>query len=126
MQQTQQPHEARAVARYVRITPTKARLVIDLVRGKPVPEAMQLLRFLPNRAAPIIRKVVQSAAANALDRFDLDPEELVITKCYVDQGPSMKRIRPRAMGRAYRILKRTSHITVVVGERTQAQRKRGK
>lgn len=124
MEQTTQVHEARAVARFVRISPTKARLVIDVVRGKPVTEAMQLLRFLPNRAAGIIRKVVQSAAANAQDRFDLSPDELKIVRCYVDQGPTMKRFRPRAMGRAYPILKRTSHITVVVGEMPRRQRRR--
>lgn len=124
MEQITQAHEARAVARFVRISPTKARLVIDVVRGKPVTEAMQLLRFLPNRAAGIIRKVVQSAAANAQDRFDLSPDELKIVRCYVDQGPTMKRFRPRAMGRAYPILKRTSHITVVVGEMPRRPRRR--
>jgi|YelNatPaOPRAMG01_1025707.scaffolds.fasta_scaffold261800_2 large subunit ribosomal protein L22 len=124
MQEIRQPREARAVARYIRISPTKARHVIDQVRGKPVTEAMALLKFLPHRAAPIIGKVLQSAAANAQDKYDLDPEELKVARCFVDPGPTMKRIQPRAMGRAYPILKRTSHITVVVAEAERPARAR--
>ncbi|HEY3284740.1 MAG TPA: 50S ribosomal protein L22 [Armatimonadota bacterium] len=113
--------EVRAVAKHIRMSPTKVRHVIDAVRGKPVEEALAILKFTPNRAAEAITKVVKSAAANALDRFDLDTDELRITRCFVDVGPTMKRIQPRAMGRAYRILKRTSHITVVVSNEAEAR-----
>lgn len=115
--------ESRAVAKYVRMSPTKVRHVMDAVRGKNVEEALAILKFTPNRAAQAISKVVKSAAANALDRHDLDPEELTITRCHVDPGPTLKRIQPRAMGRAYRILKRTSHITVVVSDEPQTARR---
>jgi large subunit ribosomal protein L22 len=108
--------ETRAVAKYVRIAPRKVRRVVDLIRGKYVDEAVRTLQFLPNRAAKQVRKVVQSATANAENNFALDRETLKITATFVDAGPTMKRIQPRAMGRAYRILKRSSHITVVVGE----------
>src|SRR5215210_1400802 len=108
--------ETQAVAKYVRIAPRKVRRVVDLVRGKYVEDALKTLQFLPNRAAKHVRKVVKSAAANAENNFAMDTETLKITTAYVDQGPTMKRIQPRAMGRAYRILKRSSHITVVVGE----------
>jgi large subunit ribosomal protein L22 len=111
--------ETRAVAKYVRIAPRKVRRVVDLVRGKYVDEALKTLQFLPNRAAKHVRKVVQSAAANAENNFAMDMETMKITTAYVDQGPTMKRVQPRAMGRAYRILKRSSHITVVVGEGPQ-------
>ncbi len=115
--------ETRAVAKYIRMSPTKVRHVIDAVRGKAVPEALAILRFTPNRAAEAISKVVKSAAANASDRYDLDPEELTITRCFVDPGPTIKRIQPRAMGRAFRILKRTSHITVIVSNETGPTRR---
>jgi large subunit ribosomal protein L22 len=108
--------ETRAVAKYIRIAPRKVRRVVDLVRGKYVDEALAILKFLPNRAAKQVSKVVASAAANAENNFSMDREGLKVSAAMVDQGPTMKRIRPRAMGRAYRILKRTSHITVVVSE----------
>jgi large subunit ribosomal protein L22 len=108
--------ETRAVAKNVRIAPRKVRRVVDLVRGKYVEDALRTLQFLPNRAAKQVHKVVKSAAANAENNFAMDTETLKITTCYVDVGPTMKRMQPRAMGRAYRILKRSSHITVVVGE----------
>jgi large subunit ribosomal protein L22 len=108
--------ETRAVAKYVRIAPRKVRRVVDLVRGQYVEDALKTLQFLPHRAATHVRKVVQSAAANAENNFAMDLETLKITTAYVDAGPTMKRLQPRAMGRAYRILKRSSHITVVVGE----------
>jgi large subunit ribosomal protein L22 len=108
--------ETKAVAKYVRIAPRKVRRVVDLVRGQYVDEAIRTLQFLPNRAAKQVRKVVVSAAANAENNFAMDKETLKITTAFVDVGPTMKRIQPRAMGRAYRILKRSSHITVVVGE----------
>lgn len=108
--------ETRAVAKYVRIAPRKVRRVMDLVRGQYVDDALKTLQFLPNRAAKHVRKVVESARANAENNFAMEPETLKITTAYVDAGPTMKRLQPRAMGRAYRILKRSSHITVVVGE----------
>jgi len=109
--------EAKAVARYVRIAPRKARLVIDLIRGKSVEEALAILRFTPRAASPIIEKVLKSAIANAEHNHNMDVRRLVVEKAYVDEGPTMKRYRPRAMGRASRINKRTSHITVVVSEK---------
>jgi large subunit ribosomal protein L22 len=107
---------ARASARYVRVTPQKARRVVDLIRGLPTGEAQALLKFAPQSASDPVGKVLDSAVANAENNHDLDPSALVITEAYVDEGPTLKRFRPRAQGRAYRIRKRTSHITVVVGE----------
>lgn len=109
--------EARAIARYVRIAPRKARLVVDLIRGKDVGEAFAILRHTPKKAAPIVEKLLKSAIANAEHNHNMDPKKLYISKIYVDEGPTMYRIRPRAQGRAYRIRKRTSHITVVVAEK---------
>lgn len=103
-----------AVARFVRITPQKARRVSDLVRGMPVDEALPLLKFAPQAASENIYKLVDSAASNAESTEDLDRSTLVISKIQVDEGPTMKRWRPRAKGAANRILKRSSHITVVV------------
>lgn len=108
--------EARAVGRYLRVTPRKARYVLDTVRGKSVKEALAVLKFVPNEAAKYIQKVIESAAANAEHNYAMDRDTLRIIRAFVDGGPSLKRIHPRAMGRAYRILKRTSHITVVVTE----------
>lgn len=108
---------AKAVARHVRIAPRKARLVIDLIRGKSVDEALAILRFTPRAASPVIEKVLRSAAANAEHNHSMNPENLVVEKAVVDEGPTMKRFRPRAQGRAGRIDKRTSHITVVVSEK---------
>jgi len=108
--------DARAVGRYLRVTPRKARFVLDNVRGKSVNDALATLKFIPNEAARYITKVVESAAANAENNYSMDRDVLRITGATVDQGPTLKRIQPRAMGRAYRILKRSSHITVVVSE----------
>ncbi|WP_124726406.1 50S ribosomal protein L22 [Staphylospora marina] len=108
--------EAKATARYVRISPRKARLVIDLIRGKSVAEAFSILRFTPKAASPVIEKVLKSAVANAEHNHNLNASGLVVKKAYVDEGPTLKRYQPRARGQAYEILKRTSHITVVVGE----------
>jgi large subunit ribosomal protein L22 len=105
---------ALAQARYVRMTPMKCRRVIDLVRGLPVDDALDILRFDVHAASEPIYKVVASAVANAENNKDLDRRDLVISQAYVDEGPTLKRFRPRAQGRAYRIRKRTSHITVVV------------
>jgi large subunit ribosomal protein L22 len=109
--------EAKAVARYVRIAPRKARLVIDLIRGKSVEEAFAILRFTPRAASPIIEKVLASAVANAEHNHNMDTSRLYVAKAYVDEGPTMKRFMPRAMGRVNMIRKRTSHITVVVAEK---------
>ncbi|MBX6378089.1 MAG: 50S ribosomal protein L22 [Clostridia bacterium] len=112
-----QPREARAVARYVRIAPRKVRIVIDLVRGKPVDEALHILKFVPKRASKVVEKVVRSAVANATHNYGMDEGRLYIARAFVDEGPRLKRIHPRARGQAFPILKRTSHVTVVVKER---------
>lgn len=109
--------QARAVARYVRISPRKARLVVDLIRGKEVGEAISILRHTPKAASSIVEKVLNSAIANAEHNYSMNPNDLVISEIYVDPGPTMKRFRPRAQGRASRINKRTSHITVVVADK---------
>jgi len=105
---------ARAVARHVRISPMKARRVVDLVRGLPATEALTVLKFAPQAASEQVYKVVASAVANAENNERLDPESLLIKAAYVDEGPTLKRFRPRAQGRAYRIRKRTCHITIEV------------
>jgi large subunit ribosomal protein L22 len=106
--------EARAQARYARVTPMKARRVVDLIRGLPASEAQAVLRFAPQAATEPVSKVLASAIANAEHNSQLDPDSLWVSEAYVDEGPTIKRFRPRAQGRAYRIRKRTSHITVVV------------
>jgi len=110
--------EAKAVARFVRVTPRKAGQIADLIRGKDVEEARTILRFSPKASAKIMKKVLDSAVANAQHNLKLQGG-LYVSRALVDQGPSLKRIRPRAMGRAYRVLKRTSHITVAVGVREE-------
>ena len=105
---------AKATARFVRVTPMKARRVIDLVRGKNVDEALDILQFAPQAASEPVAKVLASAVANAENNLDLDRRTLVVSQAFADEGPTMKRFRPRAQGRAFRIRKRTSHITVVV------------
>jgi large subunit ribosomal protein L22 len=102
------------VARYVRMSPTKVRRVVALIKDRPVGEALDILRYAPQAAAEPVAKVVASAAANAENNLDLDRDTLVVASAYADEGPTLKRIRPRAQGRAYRIRKRTSHITVEV------------
>ena len=109
-----EPARARAVARYVHMSPTKVRRVVALIKGRPLQEALDILRFTPHAAARPLFKVVASAAANAENNLDLDRDTLVVAAAYADEGPTLKRIRPRAQGRAYRIRKRTSHITVEV------------
>ena len=108
------PNAALATARYVRMTPMKCRRVIDLVRGMPVDQAADVLRFDTHAASEPIGKVLASAVANAEHNKSLDRRDLYIAQAYVDEGPTLKRFRPRAQGRAFRIRKRTSHITVVV------------
>jgi len=106
-----------AKARFVRVSPRKARRVIDLVRGRSVADALDILRWAPQAASEPVAKVIASAAANAQNNNGLDPATLVVATVYADEGPTSKRIRPRAQGRAFRIRRRTSHITVVVESR---------
>lgn len=106
--------EARAQARFVRVTPMKARRVVDLIRGLPAADAQAVLRFAPQDASEPVGKVLDSAIANATNNHNLNPASLVVAEAYVDEGPTMRRFRPRAQGRAFRIRKRTSHITVVL------------
>ena len=105
---------ARAVARHVRISPNKARRVVNLVRGLPAKEALTVLQFAPQAASEQVYKVLASAIANAENNVRLDPDALLVSEAFVDEGPTLKRFRPRAQGRAYRIRKRTCHITVAV------------
>src|SRR3982750_3344548 len=105
---------ARAVARHVRLSPNKARRVINLVRGLPAKEALTVLQFAPQAASEQVYKVVASAIANAENNERLDPGALLVSEAFVDEGPTLKRFRPRAQGRAYRIRKRTCHITIAV------------
>lgn len=109
--------EVRAVAKYLRVSPRKARLVCDAVRGKDVREALAILQFLPNKSAVSIAKVVKSAAANAENNYDLDPDDLYVKRIFADDGPTVKRFRARARGRVNQILKRSCHITVIVEDR---------
>ncbi len=108
--------EARAKARYVRVTPRKARRVVDLIRGMPADDAEAALRFAPQSASDPVRKVLASAIANAGQARGRDAGSLVVSRAWVDEGPTLKRFRPRAQGRGYRINKRTSHITVIVSD----------
>ena len=112
--------EARAVARYVRMSPRKARAVVDLIRGKSVMDAQAILKFTPRAAAEVVEKVLDSAVANAERNLHVKRDDLVVSSTYVDEGPTLKRIRPRAQGRAFRINERTSHITVIVKQREGA------
>src|SRR5215475_9581759 len=105
---------ARAIARFVRISPTKARRVVNLVRGLPAREALTVLQFAPQSASEPVYKVLASAIANAENNERLDPDSLLVAEAYVDEGPTLKRFRPRAQGRAFRIRKRTCHITITV------------
>ena len=111
--------EVRAKARFVRTAPRKARLVMDHIRGKNVGDARALLRHTPRAAATDISKLLESAIANAENNFELDPDELKIDRAFVDEGPTIKRFRPRAQGRATRINKRTSHMTITLTTTTK-------
>lgn len=108
--------EAKAVVRNIRISPQKARLVADLIRGQQVETALNTLRFMPKKGARLLKKALESAVANASQNEAIDVDTLYVKRVFVDGGPTLKRIRPRAMGRATRILKRSSHITVVLDE----------
>ena len=111
--------EAKAIAKYERISPLKVNFICKEIRGKNVDEALAILRFTPKRGARILEKVLKSAIANAEHNYDLDIENLVVSEAYVNEGPTMKRFRPRAKGSASPILKRTSHITIVVSEKKE-------
>ena len=112
--------ETRATAKYVRVSPPKVRQLTGLIKGEHVEEARRILRFSDKGAAQPLAKVLNSAVANAENNDGVDPDELWVVSAFVDEGPTMKRFRPRALGRAYRVRKRTSHITVVVGTRDGA------
>ena len=114
------PPTARAVARNVRITAMKARRVVDLIRGRSVTDAEAVLAFAPQAAAEPVRKLLASAVANAANKLDAAPGDLVVLRAYVDEGPTWKRMRPRSRSQAFRILKRTSHITIELGTRDDA------
>ena len=109
--------EARATLRYARISPRKVSIVMDLIRNKPLAEAQAILQYTPKAACEPLLKLVNSAAANAENNFNMDRNSLYVAECYVCPGPTLKRIMPRDHGRAYRILKRTSHMTVVLKEK---------
>jgi len=124
---TEEVRTAFARATYVRVSPMKARRVIDLIRNLPAQEALSVLKFAPQAASEPVAKVLASAIANAEHNFSLDPDTLFVSQAYVDEGPMLKRFRPRAQGRAYRIRKRTSHITVEVESvETSARKGRGR
>ena len=112
--------EAKAIARYVRVSPRKARIVVDLIRGKSVVRAREILAFTNRGVAETVEKTLNSAVANAENQHHVRPESLVVKTAYVDEGPTLKRIRPRAKGSASRINKRTSHITIIVASREEA------
>ncbi|MCF8049881.1 MAG: 50S ribosomal protein L22 [Desulfobacterales bacterium] len=110
--------EVKAVAKYMRISPQKVRMLADAVKGKQVEAALDTLKFMPQKAAGVVEKIMRSAVANADQRPDIDVDALVVRNVLADPGPMLKRIRPRARGRATRILKRTSHITVILAEKS--------
>ena len=109
--------ESKAVAKYVRIAPRKVRVVMDLIRGKNVAEAFAILKFTPKAGAEVVEKVLRSAVANAENNFDMDVDKLYVKTAFADQGPTLKRIHTRSRGQAFKILKRTSHVTIVVDEK---------
>ncbi|MRH44839.1 50S ribosomal protein L22 [Aquibacillus halophilus] len=111
--------QAKAVAKSVRIAPRKVRLVVDLIRGKNVGEAVSILKHTQRGASPVVEKVLNSAVANAEHNYEMSPDNLYVSEVFVDEGATLKRFRPRAMGRASQINKRTSHITVVVSEKKE-------
>lgn len=115
--------EAKATAKYVRMSPSKLKPVTDLVRGKDLNEALTILKFTSGKGAELVEKVVQSAAANAENNHDMNPDELYVAEIYANQGPTMKRFRAGARGRASMILKRTSHIAVTLRSREDAEQK---
>jgi large subunit ribosomal protein L22 len=111
--------QAKAVARTIRVAPRKVRLVVDLIRGKAVGEAFAILRNTNKSSSPIVEKVLKSAIANAEHNYEMEPDTLFVEQVFVDEGPTLKRFRPRAQGRAGRINKRTSHITISASEKKE-------
>ncbi|MHB8124513.1 MAG: 50S ribosomal protein L22 [Desulfitobacteriaceae bacterium] len=111
--------QAKAIAKFVRISPRKVRQVVNLIRGKKVSDALAILQFTPKGSTEPVTKVLKSAVANAEHNLELVADNLFVTEVFVDEGPTLKRIKPRAMGRADQIRKRSSHITVVVGEKKE-------
>ncbi|HWR38588.1 MAG TPA: 50S ribosomal protein L22 [Patescibacteria group bacterium] len=109
--------EAKAVAKYIRIAPRKIRIVVDLIRGKNVGEAFSILKFTPKIGSEVVENVLRSAVANAEHNYDMNSDALYVAAVYVDQGPTLKRIHPRSRGQAFKILKHSSHVTLVVKER---------
>ena len=109
--------ESKAVAKYVRIAPRKLRIVINLIRGKSVNEAFAILKYTPKVGSEVIEKVLRSAVANAEHNYDMNVDNLIVSNAYVNQGPTLKRIHPRSRGQAFKILKRSSHVTVAVNEK---------
>lgn len=109
--------EVKATAKYIRIAPRKLRIVMNLIRGKNVAEAFAILKFTPKVGSEVVEKVLRSAVANAEHNNDMNVENLYVSTCFVDQGPTMKRIHPRSRGQAFKILKRSSHVTVAVKEK---------
>ena len=109
--------EAKAVAKYVRMSPIKLKPIVDLVRGKDLNEALTILKFTPGKGSVLVEKVVKSAAANAENNHNMNVDKLYIAEIYANQGPTMKRIHPRSRGQAFKILKRSSHVTVAVKEK---------
>lgn len=109
--------EARAELKYARISPTKVQIVLDLIRNKPVKEAEAILKHTPKAACEYLEKLLKSAVANATNNFDMDEDKLYVSECFATSGPILKRMRPRAQGRAYRIDKKTTHVTLVVAEK---------
>ncbi|MFC2637916.1 50S ribosomal protein L22 [Mitsuokella sp. oral taxon 131] len=109
--------ESKATAKYVRIAPRKVRIVMDLIRGKNIADAFAILKFTPKAGAEVVEKVLRSAVANAENNFDMNVDNLYVKTAYTDQGPTLKRIHPRSRGQAFKILKRTSHVTVIVDEK---------
>lgn len=111
--------EARAYLKYARISPRKVSIVLDLIRGKDADMAMAILKHTPKAASEPLMKLLHSAEANAENNFNMDKSRLYVSECFVCPGPTMKRIRPRAQGRAFRVLKRSSHVTMVLKEREE-------
>ena len=109
--------EAKAYVKYVRIAPRKLRIVINLIRGKAVNEAFAILKYTPKVGSEVIEKVLRSAVANAEHNYDMNVDNLIVSNAYVNQGPTLKRVHPRSRGQAFKILKRSSHVTVAVNEK---------
>ena len=109
--------EARAYLKYARISPRKVQIVLDLIRNQPTDKAIAILKHTPKAASEPLEKLLKSAIANAENNHNMDPNNLYVSECYVGAGPTLKRIRPRAQGRAFRVMKRTSHVTMVVKEK---------